>query len=361
MGLWFNANDRLVVRWRGLDIHFQAMPHPTVPGLAHTMERIHSTVFHLQEISHVGAEYALKVRSPKGRGPHLEQVCQLVGRLRSLPGLECCDRLCVTRDRFPETVALYPDLEYSIVMPWLRGTTWSDAHAEQGDAYTRAAGVASQKTGNLSRWRCLQLAMRLAEVLATLERQHLSHCNLGPQKIMLELNPVVPEVELIGLEGVYSSHLEPPENFLDSNPEYRHPKDRRPSPESDRFPGALLISEILAWYDEEIRSLFRDQSDSLFTADELLHTSNPKFRALVRSLENHHADLAELLKKAWTSDLPGDAPTLLTWIETLGRISRTTSEYAWMRGPATALETRGTTLGDHDPGLGSTPAGTPET
>lgn len=336
MKLWFNANDRLVIRLEGRDVHFQAVPHPNMPGLAHTMERLHSTVFHMQELSAGGSEYALKVMSTKRRGPQLVEICELLRSLRSVTGLESCDRLCLTRDLCLDTIQRYPDLEYAIVMPWSGGTTWSDAHAEQGEEY-RSAQDRSPKAGDLSRWRCLQLATRLAEVLAMLERQQMAHCNLGPEKIMLSLDPLVPLVELVGLEGVYSAHLESRKDLKDSVPEYRHPNETQPGPASDRFAGALLIAEILSWYDDEIKSLFLYQSDSLFTVDELGQTTNPKFEAVTGRVKSHHADLAELLQRAWESKTPDEAPAMVVWLEALVRVSRTKIEYAWLRPPASPV------------------------
>jgi hypothetical protein len=284
------------------------------------MDGKQSTCYHLQDIGSLGAEYALKVMAPPYRRPLLAELCVLLNRLRNVIGLECCDRICLTRENAQDTLARYPEIEYAMLMPWIGGTTWSDAHAQH------------PRTNNLSRWQCLHLATRFAEVLATLEQQQVTHCSLSPEKVVVRCHPEALSVELLGMEAVSSPHLEVHSGDLDAMPEYQHPATGAPGPASDRFPGALLIAEILTWHDADIKKLFT-YSESLFTAAELQDLHNPKFRALCGAIERHHSDLADLMRQAWTSPHPEDAPTLKSWLDALDRVALTKIEYAWMRSP----------------------------
>jgi hypothetical protein len=316
-----SAHERLVLTIEGNPIHFQAVPHPNAPELAHSMESPRSVVWHLQEISNVGGHYGLKLLLQRARGLEIENICRFVARLRNLAGLESCDQICLTHDTAGKTIDSFPELEFSVLMPWLSGTTWFDAHAGH------------PRTRNLSKWQCLHLATSFAEVLATLENQQLSHYDLGPHSVLVDWSANAPRTELLGVEHIYGAHLPVP--YAPRVLEYRHRAEKAPGLASHRFPGALLIAEILSWHDDEIKKIFQDaeSNDSLFTVDELQDVQNPKFCALLTALRNHHSDLAALLETAWTSATPEQAPTMQLWVETLERVSRTKIEYAWMPPP----------------------------
>jgi hypothetical protein len=213
-------------------------------------------------------------------------------------------------------------------MPWIDGITWFDAHNSHPE------------TSSLTKWQCLNLAMRLAEVLANLESQDLAHGNLNPDTVVIDRDFNCPSVNLVGVENLFGAHLVQEGLWLERIPEYCHRNESGPNLHTDRFPAALLIAEILCWHDIGIKEFFQSQEDSLFTVDELHDVHNAKFARLCESLEDHHSILAELLRRAWSSPSPAEAPAIKEWVANLDWVSRSKIEYAWLEPPAQKVPIR---------------------
>lgn len=324
-----SANERVTMVIFGKPVHFQAVPHPNAGApassfmsrTAHTMESQDSKLHHIQEIDSTGQEYALKVMMKNEGSRELPRLCEFLNGLSNIPGLDCCDRICLGPEVASLTIEEYPELKFSMLMPWVKGTTWSDAQQLH------------PRTSQLSRWHCLHLARHLAQVLATMEGQGITHTNLSPRNVVIGPDLEAPAVELLDLDSVYCADFFLPRLSWSPMPEYRHKAEETPGPFSDRFPAALLIAEILSWYSSVIKTYFAHQSDSLFTTNELHDPQNAQYRVLCSVLETHHPALARLFERAWNSSHPREAPSLREWFESLDNVSRTKIEYAWKVPP----------------------------
>lgn len=60
----------------------------------------------------------------KYQDPSLKVVCSKLRSLKTMPGLEVCNRLCLSLSTAPETVKQHPRLQYAILMPWIQGQSW---------------------------------------------------------------------------------------------------------------------------------------------------------------------------------------------------------------------------------------------
>src|SRR5438093_1734747 len=126
------AGDTLILILSNVRLLCRFVPHPQralgEAGVAHAMRSDTSTVYHLIEIPAPFREFALKVMHATYREPSIAAVCQALRSLRTVPGLSTCNRICVTPSIAQETLRRYPDLEYAVLMPWIPGTSWFDAH-----------------------------------------------------------------------------------------------------------------------------------------------------------------------------------------------------------------------------------------
>jgi len=314
------AGDFFSLVVRGVEISFRVVPHPDPSfknlRFPHAMEGERSTVWHL-EANELNQEYALQVHNARYmRPPCLEQMCAFLDTLKCIEGLASCDRYCLAPESSGPSIQQYPELAYSILMPWIEGTSWFDAH--QGH----------ESTCRLSRWQCLQLALQLASVLSELEQRGIAHCALSPNNLIVDLASGAPRVELLGTEDVFSPALPENDRSRNSVPDYRHPAEVLWDSGSDRFPAAILLSEVLGWYDEKVRA--QCDAESYFDAAELQSDDSQRLRLLADAVSAHHADLTILLMKAWNSRSPAECPTLEQWRQGLENVSLTKIEYTWL-------------------------------
>src|ERR1035438_4981546 len=284
------ANDTIGLYLNGREVTFAVAPHPDPSFRAarfpHAMSGERSTIWHIRDLDD-NQEYALEVPNSRySDRPALEQVCVHLDNLKSIEGLESSARFCLTPELAAPTIQQYPDLEYSMLMPWIKGTSWFDAH--QDHERTRSLRT-------LTRWQCLQLAHQLACVLSELERRGDTHCALCPENLMVETAPGQMRVELLGLEDMISPGLPLDNRSRIKLPGYAHPAYSQAGVDAayDRFPGALLLSEMLGWFDDNVHA--QCSAESYFDPDELQCDSSQKLQTLANALRQHHPDLATLL------------------------------------------------------------------
>jgi hypothetical protein len=319
------ADATIALSLMGTEVTFSVDPHPDPKYRAvkfpHAMTGDRSTIWHMH-VYQSDDEYALKVPNAKYPGrSDVQEICTRLDLLKLVEGLESSDRFCLTREAAAPTIELYAELEYAVLMPWIRGTSWFDAH--QDHERTRSLG-------SLSRWQCLQLGHRLACVLSELESRRIVHCGLCPENLIVDTESV--RVEVVGLDDIHYCGATQNGRTRTKLPGYAHPaySESQVDGAFDRFPGALLLAEILAWFDEKVRG--QCGAESYFEPDELQVEGLGKFHALEDAVSQHHPDLARLLGGAWKSAAPDSCPSIQQWRETLERVMLTKIEYAWLRG-----------------------------
>ena len=285
---------------------FVIAEHPAAPGMPYGQEGRQATVY--QVVSASGERRALKVFKPRFRVPALVTLSQRLVPFATLPGLAVCRRTVLSARRSPDLLRQYPDLTYAVLMPWIHGPTWMEVLVGSRP-FTPVQSV--------------NLAHALAEVLAAMEERGLAHTDLsGPNVLLPSLDSVQEQglwaVELVDVEQMYGPGLERPEALPGGSSGYAHRSVSGGVWEAtaDRFAGGVLLSEMLAWCDDEVRRAA--WGESYFDPNEMQRLESTRYRVLVDRVKKQWGDgPAKLLEQVWASETLGDCPTFGEWLVTL--------------------------------------------
>lgn len=303
---------QIVINSRTLS--FRVFEHPNAPGITHSMKAGKATVYHLKDVDSK-EEYALKVMKPKYRVPALEDVCRQLDALKTLPGLMVCDRRCLSPASAPLTLQQYANLTYAILMPWMQGKSWFD-YLQTG----KRVGV------TLSQQRSLLLACSFARILARLERLGIAHCDLSPANMIVDERTL--QAELIDVEDIYGPGFQQPDFISKGTEGYQHRMGANGQwgVDVDRFAAAIILSEILGWYDPDV--VAASSEESYFEANDLQRNDSSRFETLSLALARHGIGVTQMLRRAWDSATFAECPTLAEWSQTLEDIK---DEGIWTR------------------------------
>ncbi|HEX6817107.1 MAG TPA: hypothetical protein VF120_01935 [Ktedonobacterales bacterium] len=280
------------------------LPHPLFPNdmeEVSLMEGGEAFVYQLQDIR-TAAYWALKVSKPSTRGEHIARTVTALAPYSQLPGLALGNRLCLDRARFPELIAQFPDLEYSVLMPWLAGRTWAGFLAD------RAASEAYSEP------HALALTRATAQVLWNLEAHHLAHTDIAGSNVVL--SPEGAHVELLDVENLYMPQTPTPRYTSHGTPGYQHPhlgSQGNWRPDGDRFAGAILLTEMLVWADPLVRRYTPEGAESLFQPHELQTLHLPRWQAARDALWAMCPAALTLFDQAWASNDLSECPELSSW------------------------------------------------
>src|SRR5215213_8276780 len=70
--------------------------------------------------------YALKVFYPEYRNRRLLENTKKLSRFKDLEGFRVAERTIINHQLFPDLITSYPELHYSVLMPWIEGTVWGN-------------------------------------------------------------------------------------------------------------------------------------------------------------------------------------------------------------------------------------------
>lgn len=275
--------------------NFSTMSHPVVPSMTFGQEGRKATVYQLKNNGNL---FALKVFKPMYRQPSLFRTCQSLSKI-TLPGLEVCNRLCLTTATHRSLLTKYPELEYAVLMPWVQGTTWFDMIASES--------ALSLDDGKL-------LAKNTALTLYRLEQLGLAHCDIaGPNVI---INPSAGQVSIIDVEDMFGPFFKKENGYPSGTSGYQHRVVQTLTKgqwqaEGDRFAAAILIAEILAWHKINIRQAA--EAEHFFDNDELQNPRSPRFSLILEILSGLSPKLADCFHRAWHSRSLVDCPSLKEW------------------------------------------------
>ncbi|QDX94535.1 hypothetical protein EEL30_21005 [Brevibacillus laterosporus] len=281
--------------------------HPVAPHVPYGQEGRQGIVYQLIPRKETASSWkALKVFRHQYKDPKQVYLSEQIRDFATLPGLSVCDRVILTPQQHGELLSKHRDLMYGVVMPWIEGPTWMDVILDKR-ALTRADS--------------LTLARSLAKVLSTMEQQGLAHCDLsGPNLILPRLVKDSIEdgfsyVELVDVEQLYGPRLERPDVLFAASPGYSPPQASQSglwSKYADRFSGAILLAEMLGWYDEAVREAA--WGESYFKPEEISY-SKERYPLLIGSIRNHWGEeIATLLDRAWQSKELNQCPTFGEWL-----------------------------------------------
>lgn len=282
-----------------LDEKYQFLPHPTVPSMAFAQEGRKAVVY---QVAKNGHKYALKVFKPKFRDASILITSHNLSQL-NLKGLEACSRLCFTRPSYAGLINQYPDMEYAVLMPWIEGSTWFDV-VYQGTALNQDA--------------CKMIAKNTADVLSNLEREGYAHCDVAGANVIV--NTLNGDVNFIDVEDMYGPDLPDPTAYPLGTDGYQHKDGRTRSKgqwcaAGDRFSAAILFSEMLGWFDAEVRKQ-RDE-EHYFSLVELQDPTSPRYLCLLETLKGLSKTVAGCFERAWSSATLEECPTITEWAKAL--------------------------------------------
>lgn len=299
-----NRHTRLLIE----QATYTFMPHPLFPfeDEVYAIEGGEAVIYQVRNLA-TKSVYALKVSKPSYRGEHIARAAAALAPYRHIPGLALANRTCLTRAKHRQLINEYPDLEYAILMPWLHGKTWAGLLLDK---------VASERyTPALAH----RLALAAAQVLWHLEAHHLAHTDIAGGNIMLSSDLSL--VELLDIEGLYMPGAPTPPFRSQGSPGYQHQHlDSRGQwrPEGDRFAGAMLIAEMLAWVDYDVRRVTPRNAETLFQPQELQgQQQTERWMAVRNALWRLHRPVLSLFDQAWASVDVAQCPDLGAWAEEL--------------------------------------------
>ncbi len=292
-----SPHDRLVI---GGQV-FQVMPHPSVPTFAFGQEGRKAFVYQLSNGSG-GELYALKQFKLAFRVANLVDVCDALARFSRWPGLEVCARGCLHHGTHDDALDQFPDLEYAVLMPWITGSTWYDI-------------VIGSKP--LTRLDALTAANATAQVLSALEEAGLAHCDIAAPNVIINL--VNSQAHLIDVEDLYAPGFDAPAALPAGTEGYAHKTASQGlwMPTADRFAGAVILAEMMAWHSAEIRKA--SDEEHYFAAAEI-QSDSPRLRLMAETLGQLDQRLADLFNQMWWSATLEDCPRLKDWQSVIGEV-----------------------------------------
>ncbi len=285
-------------------MYLEFVPHPLFPEdseAVFVLEGGEALIYQMRDVKTKDL-YALKVIKPAYRSQNIALVAETIARLAHVSGFYIHNRVCLTMAGYADLIKTYPDLEYATFMPWLTGKTWSGLMQDQSASaqYTR-----EQACG---------LAATVANLLRNLESLHLAHSDIAGGNLFL--SPDLRRIQLLDLEGLYLPDVRPPPFCSQGSPGYQHhhlgPRGQW-YPEGDRFAGAILLTEILTWWNPRVRAYIADDANTLFQSAELQTTGLPLWLEVRNTLWSIQPDLLHLFDQAWSSSSLAECPEITSW------------------------------------------------
>ena len=290
-----------------LHIHargYEFLPHPVLPNEVQHIVRDRASIYQLRRRPD-GSLWALKVSRPKYRDPHSVQHTECLQHLQHIPGLRTAQRLCLTRATCPELLNVYPALEWAILMPWIQGPTWAGFMDD------------AQLSANYTMQQAQELALTLAYALWSLETNHLTHTDIAGDNVIV-INPK--RIEFIDIDNMYLRDMPLPAQPGHGWRGYQHHHlDQRGNcrPEGDRYAGAILLTEILTWWNPLVRALTEGDSYFQLGAQEQPDLLRARLKAVRTTLRQVHPGLRALFLRAWNSADLVECPDFAMWLSAI--------------------------------------------
>ena len=287
---------------------YRFLPDPFLiaePDTVFLQEGSEALIYQLQELG-TGKPFALKVAKTSTQGRHIEQAITALAGGPEIAGLALAQsRVCLTKAAYPRLIATFPQLEYAVLMPWLQGRSWA--------GLLLAGDAASLYTAH----QAVQLGRATALTLSSLEALGFAHTDVAGSNVLIL--PDFQGIELLDLEGLYF----PEARALRSSwgtPGYQHPRPGSMGQwcaGGDRFAGALLLTEMLTWWNPHVRAHLPKGAESLFRPEEVQQRGAPLWAAVRAALAEICPPARALFDQAWASHDLSDCPTLDAWARCL--------------------------------------------
>jgi hypothetical protein len=296
-----DVNQELLIE----GVVYSITEHPMARGMPYGQEGRAGIVY--QVVAAGNERRALKVFKRRFSVPSLVNLSERLANFADMTGLRVCRRSVLTPRRHTELLRQYPDLTYAVLMPWIVGPTWME--------------VMLEKTP-LTPEQSLGITRSFANILAGMEERGVAHCDLSGANMILPvlaseadlLGGTFDTVELVDVEQLYGPGLEKSEFVIGGSQGYASRFGQYGSwdPRADRFAGAIMLVEMLAWCDERTREAA--WGETYFDPQEM-QTDSERYHLLKTVLaERWGAGVATLLEEVWKSETLTDCPTLGSWL-----------------------------------------------
>lgn len=285
---------------------YEFLPHPVLPGEVQCVVRDRATIYQLCRCSD-RTLWALKVNNPGYRDPHVVEQTERLQRFGHLPGLQTAQRLCLTNATCRELLSTYPTLEWAVLMPWIQGPTWA--------GFMDDAAISASYTQQQAQ----DLALTLAYTLWNLETHHLTHTDIAGDNVIV-IHPK--RIEFIDIDGLYMHGTPLPAQPSHGWRGYQHRHlDQRGNcrPEGDRYAGAILLTEMLTWWNPLVRALTDGDSFFQLSEQESPDLVRRRLKVVRMVLRDIHPDLREMFLQAWNSADQAECPNFASWVMALLR------------------------------------------
>lgn len=256
-------------------------------------------------------QYALKVFYPEYQDKRLIKNTERISQFKALRGFRVAERTVIDRKSFPDIVDEFPELNYSVLMPWIQGTIWGNL-------------MISERP--LPQGKYFQIAKILLEIIYTLEDQGLAHCDLSNNNFIID--PTLSSIELIDIEDMYAPDMPRPiPDISYGTIGYRTKwiaENGLWGPKSDRFASAILCSEIITWHNKEIRD--NKAGDTSFFDEVEIGEASERYRIMKSYLGKLDSDLPVLFEKAWFSKNSDHCPPVTDWMNVVNKLDAPKTE-----------------------------------
>lgn len=287
---------------------FEFLPHPSFPDEKERVFCLEGGTAFLYKTLNVesGEFFALKVFKPEFRTGQIAAIAASLTPYKELDALQVTQRRCLIKMAYPELISSYPELEDAILMPWLSAPSWAELllTPQLSAAYTRE--------------QALSLARATASTLSELELHGLAHADLAGKHVVPTQD--WQSIHLLDLEKMYLPELPPPPQKSQGTPGYQHRllgSQGQWRPEGDRFAGAILLTEMLTWWNPRVRAYVDEQAASLFQPADLQAAETPRRQVVRETLHTLSPHLQELFDQAWFSRSLAECPPLCAWAAAL--------------------------------------------
>lgn len=275
---------------------YTVQPHPGAPGMAFCAEAGKAHVYQLRSFK--GELFAFKVFKQKFRTPNLVSATQNLRKFEHFPGLRAAKRQIVLPS--DPTSRTYRNLEYAVLMHWIKGRTWFDV---LGDARKNGLSI------DLST--AILLCNNLLTVIEGLERDNIAHTDISPGNVIVDLK--THNVELLDLEDMYIPGAEPPPFLNIGSTGYRHYTGDQGvtcwRPEGDRYAAGVLAAEILILSDPSLTNSMTDEG--FFTTHCKNHQGALRYNQAERLLKRIAPDFASVFDRTWRAASLQQCPRIL--------------------------------------------------
>ena len=143
-------------------------------------------------------------------------------------------------------------------------------------------------------------------------------CDINSDDEVIPRDPLW--VELIDVEDIFGPDMPNPLAYPLGSDGYQHREGRTRSEgqwcvAGDRFSSAILLAEMLAWPNPDIRNQCDDEH--YFSSTEMQRRSSKRYQLMLSVLNEIGAPLRNSFEAAWRSNLLAQCPKIMSWQQAL--------------------------------------------